>query len=361
MKLLFIVANINQNTDYGIRTDNYIKHLKMQHEIDAINLSFHYFLFRKRNKIVYALVMILRFFFIFPDLEAIMLKRYKKEIDRKFSNKNYDMVIIRVTPYSILKLSKHIKKRYNCKISLDLSDPITKNIIFEHYIFFRKYYLQRFEDKYIKYIDELIACSPEIKEYYMKKYTFIPKIKVIEQGFDSNNIEENHINLKENHPLKLIYAGQLYRSHREPFELYKAIKSYNSNEILLKMYGNYTYFYFSPPKTDHFYQGGHINQKALLNEYIDSDIIVFIDNKDTLQVPGKSFEILSLNKPILFIYYNSESPTINYFKEYDGIEYCLNRKYDIINAINNIKKATYTLNRDVSKYLWINLSKKLVE
>jgi hypothetical protein len=156
----------------------------------------------------------------------------------------------------------------------------------------------------------------------------------------------------------LTYAGHLYLNGREPFELYKAIESLNK-DLLLNVYGKFDSS-LNPPKTKKFHYGGKVAKQELVAVYAQTDIIVFIDNKDTIQVPGKTLEVLALNKPILFIYYNDDSPTINYFKKFDGVYFVRNTMENIRDSISEIiSSRRCTHERDLRDYSWDVLVTKL--
>jgi hypothetical protein len=357
-KILFICSNKNPNTKYTTRFEYFIREFKKNNEVQVIDLTKTLFFYKTSKLINLIIWKILVTVLIFPDLDVLLLNRYKKEIDKYFKFNSFDFVIIGIVPYALLKLSKYIKDRYKCQVIIDMGDPITANLSYQSYSKFRQKYLAKFESHYLKYVDKLITLNPEISNYYRTLYPYFNKVFTIEQGLDKKEYTPQSASINQNQIINLLYAGFLYKKHREPFEIYQAILQLsNIKKLKLSIYGAFKNI-FIPPQGDSFYYGGSVNREILEIEYLKNDIIVFIDNKDTLQVPGKTFEILSLNKPILFIYYNDDSPTLNYFKKYDGIEYTKNNKDDIIIAIQKLINTSYYINRDVSEYYWDNLAIK---
>jgi hypothetical protein len=78
-----------------------------------------------------------------------------------------------------------------------------------------------------------------------------------------------------------------------------------------------------------------------------------------LQVPGKLIEIMSFDKPILFIYQNDNSPSFNYIKDQPGIFITKNNVLEIKKTINLIiETKNKNWKRDIRKYYWENLFKK---
>ncbi|MFC2116957.1 hypothetical protein ACFLTU_10810, partial [Bacteroidota bacterium] len=119
------------------------------------------------------------------------------------------------------------------------------------------------------------------------------------QGINKLNRFTATINTPKSTKFKLIYAGGLFKQFREPFELYKALKNLQK-EVELDIFGNISQELL-PYNAENIHYRGLVNNPELTNEYISSDCIVFIDNDNGFQVPGKILEIQEMNKPILIL------------------------------------------------------------
>lgn len=295
---------------------------------------------------------------IFPDNDRLILWIYKLAIKKTIKEKKFDYVIIQILPFSFLLLAKYIKEiSPQSKIIFDLSDPIGINAKFNSFSKFKQRYLKRIETSSLSFSDHVIVLNEEIKKYYSKFFQSENNVTVIEQGCNKMKSASTEKRISHKY-LKLLYAGRFYKGTREPFELYKGISEMEF-EVRLKIYGSFNKK-FRPPKTERFSYGGSISQEVLFDEYFDSDIIIFIDNDNSYQVPGKIFEILATNKPILCIIAGSNSPTLNFTQKFEGIFYAENDKSDIINAISEIKRIKkYYWRRDISQYHWSTLLNRL--
>ena len=112
---------------------------------------------------------------------------------------------------------------------------------------------------------------------------------------------------------------------------------------------------------ERFQYGGRIDRSTLAIKLKEADIIVFIDNFYGLQIPGKLFDTLALNKPILFIYENDHSPTLKYLVNYEGIFYSKNKTNEIINQLNEILKCPKNIyDRNINCYYWEYLINKSI-
>lgn len=348
------------NSSGGIRHSNIIKHLNSASDLTVLNLVEESFLFSSNSLIVRHIGKLIRKLPLLPDPDVLIVKRYKRNIKKLFLNNKYNTVIIGVIPFSFLMLTKFIKEiSYDTKVIVDMTDPITCNARYKSYSLLKRKHLRVMEKKYFRYIDTLIVLNQEIKEFYQNQLKEAPQIIVIEQGFDEKWCFVDS-KPKNKSSLKLLYAGYLYKNIREPFELYHAVNSFDG-KIFLSVFGSIKSF-FKPPSNDRFFFGGKISFNRLIQEYDKSGIIVFIDNRDSLQIPGKIYEILALNKPILFLYYNENSPTIKLISGFDGIYFSKNEKNEIqktLHLINSSKNFYYK--RDLSEFFWRNILLKFNE
>ncbi len=341
--IYFISGARSPNKPVGIRHMNIIKHLCKINNITVHHLK------RKglfNNSLL--IKMIHRIPFII-DNTYFYLKNVKHNIDHDFSNNKYDVVILSVLPFSFLHLAKYIKRRYSTPIVVDMTDPISINVGLDNRGWIRKNILLGFEKKYLPYVDHLVVLSDYIRDYYNKLF---PKmnISVIEQGHNIDGIFNNTgKNRDYDDHISLVYAGVFYKKIREPFELYSAISRLEN--VKLSIYGKFKNRYIY--HCNNIYYPGQLSQDEIYEIYRSSDVVVLLDNFKGIQVPGKIYEVLSTNKPILFIYNNPESPSKYIASNYDGVFYSKNKAECIIEAINKIIKANkYQYNRDLRQYTW---------
>jgi hypothetical protein len=185
------------------------------------------------------------------------------------------------------------------------------------------------------------------------------KISVIEMGLDKQtaDISEYPVVKNKNAEINLLYAGIFYKKLREPFNLYSAILSGPEN-INLIIFGKCSYQYL-PTNNKKITYGGLILKNNLKEKYNKADVIVFIDNFYGIQMPAKILEVIALNKPILFIYENDNSPSLNYSREHDGIYYAKNTVDSIRGVLFELTKIkNYVYKRNLTKYYWDNLLKE---
>jgi len=331
--LLFITYTSDINTSKGVRHQNIIRYLSDYCKVTVIRhdefisktslVSKSRSFISRLKKLIYRQI-IRRF--SFPD-EYIFIRRwYIRNTLSELKSGSYDAVILGVQPYSFYRIAGIIKKNYpQIKLIIDISDPFYGNVtVLPAWNILLKALAKRYENKYASLADHLVVLNEEIKIFYGKTYG-IRNISVIEQGFDHLMAERIVNSLKSipkieksiSEPVVLVYGGIFYKKLREPFELYKAVESPGIN-VKLKLFGkiNPKFLPFSSEKIEYH---SRVSQEELFREYLQADIIVFIDNAYGIQVPGKTTELMLFNKPILFISSNDQSVSLRYFKNFNKL------------------------------------------
>lgn len=374
-ELLFIVGELNIGAAQEVRYSGLIPALKKKFNITLISFRFK---FQDEKDIVQHSIVgsskILTYiakiynklfkYAFFPDVYSVYINLYKRKIKKLMKRKRFDSILIGVTPFSLLALTEKIRNLdSNIPIYIDFSDPFSKNSLLNEN---EKKKALILEKQFLIHINKIFVVSHKMKEYYDQNLfnNHTEKTVVIEQGIKNellSQIENNNKNSKTDfNNLKLIYAGGFYDKLREPFELYKAIESF-SKPLKLDVYGGIKN-HFLPPKSDRFNYKGLVPSKVVWEQYMNVDIIVFIDNFQGIHVPGKTVECLSLKKPILFIYENEDSPTLDFMKHSNGVYYSKNNHQEIIYALNKIISDFEKVNIsfDYSRYTWERLGEKMV-
>jgi len=304
--------------------------------------------------------------FIFPDKYIFEQKSFQSAIVNLLKEQEFDNIIISAYPFSMLKLAQTIHKHSSKKtrIIYDIGDPFYGNSV--KFIFepFHSLLSKRYESKYLKYIDDLVVISSAVKNHYHEifgKSLENCDVHVIEQGI--NPYEKSIEKHDSNEDLRLVYAGGFYKNLREPFELYKALEVINDRKINLRIFGNIYRTFLPDLSSKKYFFGGSISQIEVMNEFSQCDIIVFIDNAFGIQVPGKILEVISVKKPILFIYENENSPTFEFIMGYNGVVYVKNNKKEIFSGIHKIinSEVQFDFDYDISKYYWEKLAKKYAQ
>jgi hypothetical protein len=237
-------------------------------------------------------------------------------------------------PITLIKFGKLIKD-FGSLWVVDLGDPLYKNAAKN--CFFSSNRAYNFEEKFLKYCDALIVTNEETKKHYSSCFnkTLKDKIFVIPQGAVIPRQElKKEIDYKKKKRIILTYAGIFYKNLREPTELFEAVRRFDKIPIVLKIFPKPTKYPNTCPEKIEYYE--MMSNDKVFEQYLASDILVFIDNAHGMQSSGKIFELLACKKPILFIYESEKSVTKKNFEKFKGIFFAKNSFQEIVSALEKI-------------------------
>jgi glycosyltransferase involved in cell wall biosynthesis len=285
----------------------------------------------------------------FPDTVIFEKKRLRRKVIELIKIHNYDSIIASGFPFTTMVLSEIVKKNFpTIQFIYDIGDPFYNN---SQNGIIKDYFAKKFELKYLKNIDKLVVTNNLTRQHYLTNFGRVissGQIVIIQQGVTiespliQNNKEYSTIAPGSVVDLKLVYAGQLYIKLREPFHLYNAIERWNGQtkfpKIELQMYGSISNVF--KPVIKHssrilFFD--NVSNSEVIEAYLKSNIIVFLDNAFGMQTPGKVFEVAAVGKPILFISDHRNSPAYEVVKDFNHIYLCNNNSDAIIDTIRSIK------------------------
>ncbi len=299
--------------------------------------------------------------FIFPDTLLFEKKKLGEKSIKIIKDNQINIVIGSAFPFTILKLSKYIKREINSiRFIYDIGDPFfgnAKNTRFKDWL------ANKYEKAYLPYIDHLVVTNQLTKDHYLYSYSNIlneRQISIIEQGVDSIYLNKlaiisNEKEMISKKTIELIYAGQFYKKLREPYELFKAIDNWNISKnrfLKLSLYGSFSEIFKNTKSKNIVFKGSFSNDQ-ILGLYLKADIIVFLDNAYGMQTPGKIFELAPINKPILFISDHENSPAYEVVKDNDNIFKCMNESKSIETALKQffLHRNSFQI-KDSKKYSW---------
>lgn len=303
---------------------------------------------------------------LFPDSLVSEALRLKKAVLRLTGDLDFDAVIVSAFPFTTLVCLKALKQKTEAKTVLDVGDPFYKN---SKNGLIKDLLAREFEKHYLKYADSLVVTNKLTRDHYLDTFgeQLQPeRVKIIPQG-----VSESFLGLVKKErgessrtdrgsQICIVYAGQLYRGLRDPFELYRAVtEMWNEGirpGIVLHMYGSYSREFtdgFSTSECIVFH--GHIRQEELPDVYLNSDAVIFIDNAYGMQTPGKVFEIAVLGRPVLFISDREQSPAREVVEDLDHFVITENKSGKIIPALRKVLSDNFYPHKqaDVAEgFLW---------
>ena len=315
------------------------------------------FLYNSFNRIMNRIMRI-----IYPDVYIFRLEQYKRKLKAIFFRNTFENVIIGSTPFSLLLLGKWIKTNYPSSLLIaDMSDPFSfsmgnkgrpRRVRIGRYI----------ETKSFPYFDKIIVLNETIQKRYQQLYPELAdKFQVVEQGVDEdfiNRVNELTCSNRDIAQFTFLYAGGFYKKGRNPVNLYNAFEL-SELDCKLEIYGNIRKIN-RPKNSSKIEYHKAVDKMKLADITAKANALILFDNDYGYQVPGKTIESLASGKPILFIYNNENSPTLQYVKDASGVVWVKNSVTEIREGIYKIIKGEYNQPYfDYSPYTWEQMRIKL--
>ncbi len=378
-KVLFFAPSYTKNQPRGIRFQNIIKYLEKDYNVHILAFDYdilfqkspvsslyiieHGFISKILNKNIFfpsqigtirgkilGLFNFLLSKLLFPDNMIIEKQKIINEIIALHEKHNFEFIVSVATPFTSFAIGKELKEKgLKFKWIVDIGDPFAENRA-RSFSKRAKEKAKFYEESTLSHADAIVVTNPMTGKMYKEIYPKLleTEIAVIPQGADIviNNKTYNNVN----DTFTLVYAGIFYPKLREPYELFKAIKQWNE-QCDLNIYGMPD-IYGLHNKKIHFM--GRVLHNKVLDAYNSADVLVFIDNAFGLQTSGKIFELLAMQKPILFISDNSASLTKELVGECNFVFFTTNSARNIEQALQNIKenKNNFVFDFDVNSVSW---------
>ena len=296
----------------------------------------------------------------FYDVNNLALPFFYRRLGGLLRAEKIHDVVICVTPFSMIKLARHIKKKYRVnKLVLDMSDPYSFNMVISGASNVAR--RSRLERECFQYFDKIVVVSQQMADEYRRLHPmYAGKFSIVEQGVDEGFIEKvisKSTHEKEGGIYKFLYAGGFYRKGRNPSELYRAFGAHKES-CRLYVYGNIRKS-LRPVCLENIVYHKAVDKDQLVRVTAQADALILMDNEFGFQVPGKTIETLASGKPVLFIYANDESPTLSYVREAKGVVWAKNNVTDIAMGIERIINGDYEEPQfDFRPYTWEKMRNK---
>jgi glycosyltransferase involved in cell wall biosynthesis len=300
-------------------------------------------------------------FWGFPDPWVWEKKRLKKFILENLEP--HSIIVCSMIPFSCGDMIRNVCKQSswkNSKVIFDIGDPLAHNSL-TNSVSSRAV---RYEKDLLNFADAILVTNTQTALHYHKEFHLpTKKIAVVPQGVDISLFTPKSDIHKSDDKIKLIYAGALYKDLRDPTIFLNTIANSDFKNIEIILYSEISRFGdFSDIKN--ISVRSRITHVELIKKYQNSDILIMFDNAYGMQTSGKIYELLALEKPILFIYSNAESALYLEVKEYGNVITCLNNKKTITSFFNNLNNGNLDLGNlgyDRDDFSWQKRSETYIQ
>ncbi|WP_407415985.1 glycosyltransferase [Methanobrevibacter sp.] len=309
--------------------------------------------------------------FAYPDGMKYWYEPAFEKCCEIIENEEISGIISSSFPITCHTIAHDLKEKYNLPWIADLRDLWNLNPYVNH-TFIRNYFEKRLEIETFRNVDILTTTTPLARKTLQSLHPQ-KRIESVVSGYDPEDfkdIQQTHKSEK----LTLMYAGSLYAGKRDPSILFDAIRQLvdedkiDSNKITLDFYGDTTNlvelskkYNISPIVNIH----GKITHEEVLQNQMNSDVLLLIswmNESEKMFIPGKVYEYMASQKPILSIGYKEGSlkdligkTEIGY--HISNVEDCKKAIYDYYIKYNN-NELKYCGNEFADEYSMENTAKK---
>jgi len=282
--------------------------------------------------------------FFFPDVFIVEYRNIRKSVLTLAGRLQPDVIIISVSPFTLMFLAGALRKKFpHIKIVIDAGDPFHSDRSSYSRRLMHRLFARRVERSGLAKADMAVVPTLIMKKNYLSCYGDVVdehKVKIVENGISGLFMAIPDAVADRRGPFRMVYAGRFYKKMRDPSELYRAVEEFAPGEVILKVFGNIQAKYLPPASDGRFMSGGAVSAADLAGEYKDADLVVYLDNAYGVQVPGKVYEVLAVNRPVLYICRDETSPSFDIMNGRDGVFTATNDHRSIAESIARVMKES---------------------
>jgi len=262
-----------------------------------------------------------------PDFEIGWILPAFRICDRIVENFVPQIVYATCNPFSSALIGALLKKKYGIPLILDFRDPWTIDWDMVYPTSLHKAVDNFLESSILKIVDHLIVVTENMKEEYVRKYTYLQsKISTITNGFDVSDFPTHALSSFEK--FTITYCGS-FSGPRRPDVFLHGLKEVVIRKKLSPW--NLQVFFLGPNNEDlsrlvrilgldqFVFHMGYLPHREALDFTFKSHLLLLVEPRPALT--NKVFEYLATGKPILALVSRGELEEL--VKKYSDGSYVL--------------------------------------
>ncbi len=326
------------------------------------------------NKFVSKALSIAGEVFAYPDSMKYWKEPAFKASCEIIENENIDAILSTSSPITAHLIAHDLKEKYGIPWIADLRDLWNLNPYINHNPI-RRSFEKRLEMKTFANVDALTTTTDLAKDTLQGIHPD-KRITSVVSGFDPEDFE-NTKQTQQSEKLTLMYAGSLYNGKRDPSILFDSISqlisegNIDKDKIIIDFYGdegNLKELSNRYNIEDNVKIHGRITQNEVLTHQMNSDVLLLIswmNESEKMFIPGKVYDCIGCQKPILSIGYKEGSLKDLINKTEIGyhvcsVEECKKAIYDYYIKYNN-SELKYCGNEFAREYSLKNTAKRFAQ
>lgn len=270
----------------------------------------------------------------FPGVDKEWIKNFSK-----INFQEYDYIISSSDTKTAHFIGEKIKEKYpEIKWIQIWGDPWNTDLTLEK---ITQKIAKKYEKRILSKGDIVFYVSEPTQQQIQKLYPKLAlKLHYIPRGYATTVLKSEK--KKINNHLEIIYSGFL-NCTRDIRNFIKALEIHNQNndiKINVKIFGNIDeYSEQSVEGCEYVKLCGVTDYFSILNEYSKCDGLLYIGNpQGSSQIPGKLYDYLGTQNPILALIYDEQDETTKFLKNISNVTVAKNDVEEILKGFSIISK-----------------------
>ncbi len=245
-----------------------------------------------------------------PDPRVFWVQPSIKYLSQLLEQEDFDMIVSTGPPHSMHMIAMGLKKKFNIPWVADFRDPFSQMDVYDEYYMSARSRtkLEKIEQKILDNCTAFVSTSFSIGDFLLNIDPV--KMHVITNGYDAENFKDFKDKSHLDDKIVLFHGGTM-GEERNPLGLIdalNALKHSNSSlfkRIELRLAGNTSPSVLQSLKESmgsQLVDLSYLNHDSLFEEYQKANILLLLIHKTDIGrtcIPGKIYEYLAANKPIL--------------------------------------------------------------
>lgn len=309
------------------------------------------------------------------DIHDYWVKHGVRVANEIYNNWKYDLIVSSFSPPASHKIASILTKRHNAFWVADFRDLWSQNHVFRARWPFSMY--ERFiEKKVISSADLITVASEPFKAKLLERYE--KTIITIENGYE---IEKDYLSDRkkylDNNKVSIVYCGNIYSGKQDPSTLFMALSDLLQTDMELSKKIEVCFFGYHLGNVHKLVDKYNVHSIVRTNEGVPREIsiqlqkeanaLLFLDWIDSENdvIPGKIFEYIFSNRPIISIGGYAESATNSLILETNTGYICGRQIESIKNILIELidyKYLKYSPNQElIKRYTRKKLALKMID
>lgn len=308
-----------------------------------------------------------------PDPIIDWIPKANVELKKIMKYGNIDLIVSSSTPYTDHIISYINAKKYQKELILLNGDPW----VYEQSRLrgpLRFLVEKKLEKKIIDFSRHMFVVTEKTREQYINNFKLNPqKVTTATLGYDPvKYYNEEHINIFNDKFINVTYGGTLNPIHRNPIPFFHALKNssqFTKSKVKVRFYVDEVEKYTTIVEEMKLEDIVTINPMISSDEFVDvclsSNLLLLFGNSSSVQVPGKLYEYIGMNRKILFISNNNDENDASYLIMKKTKNYILSNSEidikDFFETINLTDLQNKTFEEPLVEYQWSNTLKPIMD